>query len=260
MVKALVMTTGCLALTISSFTQAAIPDSLRVSTNPAYAPFSYKTSDNQVAGFDIDLGNEICKRLAVECTWTEAEFDALIPGLLAKKSDFIVSSVSITPERLKQIDFSDKLYSANSRLIAPEGEAIEPTVESLKGKSVGVLQGSVQEAYANDKWRVNGVDVIAYQNQDLVYADLVAGRLDTAFQDEAAASFGFLQDEQGKGFVFAGPAVKDDIYFGPGTGAAIRKEDKELTQAINKVLSEMLADGTYEEIAKKYFDFDIYGH
>ncbi|WP_143047584.1 lysine/arginine/ornithine ABC transporter substrate-binding protein [Thorsellia anophelis] len=244
----------------ASFTHAALPETLRLGTNPAYAPFSYKNPDNQVAGFDIDLGNEICKRLSIECSWVEGEFDALIPGLLAQKNDVIISSLSITPQRMEQINFSDKLYSANSRLIAEKGSDLEPTIESLQGKSVGVLQGSVQEAYANDKWRVNGVDVIAYQNQDLVYDDLLAGRLDSAFQDEAAASYGFLQDESGKDHAFAGPAVKDDIYFGPGTGAGLRKEDEELRDAINNVLAQMLEDGTYEEIAKKYFDFDIYGY
>lgn len=258
--KSTLSATCVVSLFFSGALWAQIPDSLRLGTNPAYAPFSYKNADNQVAGFDIDLGNEICKRLNVECTWVEADFDALIPGMLAKKNDMIISSLSITPERLKQIDFSDKLYSANSRLIAEKGSDLQPTIESLKGKSVGVLQGSVQEAYANDKWRVNGVDVIAYQNQDLVYDDLLAGRIDAAFQDESAASYGFLQDEQGENHAFAGPAVKDDIYFGPGTGAGIRKEDKELTQAVNKAITDMLADGTYDAIAKQYFDFDIYGH
>lgn len=244
----------------SSSVLAEIPQKIRLGTNPAYAPFSFKDTSNKVAGFDIDLGNEICKRLSVECTWVEADFDALIPALLAKKNDVIISSLSITPQRMEQINFSNKLYSANSRLIAVKGSDLQPTVESLKGKTVGVLQGSVQEAYANDKWKVNGVDVVSYQNQDLAYEDLIAGRIESAFQDEAAASFGFLQVDMGKDFAFAGNSVVDEVYFGPGTGAGLRKEDNELKDAINKALTDMLADGTYDTIAKKYFDFDIYGH
>ncbi len=70
----------------------------------------------------------------------------------------------------------------------PKGSPIQPTIDSLKGKHVGVLQGSTQEGYANDNWRPKGrVDVVAYQNQDLIYSDLAAGRLDAAFQDEVAA-------------------------------------------------------------------------
>ncbi len=61
-----------------------------------------------------------------------------------------------------------------------------------------MLQGSTQEAYANDRWRSQGVDVVAYQNQDLIYSDLAAGRLDAALQDEVAASEGFLKQPAGK--------------------------------------------------------------
>ncbi|STE95807.1 lysine-arginine-ornithine-binding periplasmic protein [Escherichia coli] len=79
-----------------------------------------------------------------------------------------------------------------------KGSPIQPTLDSLKGKHVGVLQGSTQEAYANETWRSKGVDVVAYANQDLVYSDLAAGRLDAALQDEVAASEGFLKQPAGK--------------------------------------------------------------
>lgn len=94
-------------------------------------------------------------------------------------------------------------------MIAAKGSPIQPTLDSLKGKHVGVLQGSTQEAYANETWRSKGVDVVAYANQDLVYSDLAAGRLDAALQDEVAASEGFLKQPAGKDFAFAGPSVKD---------------------------------------------------
>ena len=117
-------------------------------------------------GFDIDLGNEMCKRMQVKCTWVASDFDALIPSLKAKKIDTIISSLSITDKRQQEIAFSDKLYAADSRLIAAKGSPIQPTLDSLKGKHVGVLQGSTQEAYANETWRSKGVDVVAYANQD----------------------------------------------------------------------------------------------
>lgn len=107
-------------------------------------------------------------------------------------------------KRQQEIAFSDKLYAADSRLIAAKGSPIQPTLESLKGKHVGVLQGSTREAYGNERWRSHGVDVVAYQNQDLIYSDLAAGRTDAALQDEVAASEGFLKQPAGKDFAFAG--------------------------------------------------------
>ena len=238
---------------------AALPQSIRIGTDTTYAPFSSKDSKGNFIGFDIDLGNELCSRIKVKCTWVGSDFDALIPSLKAKKIDAIISSLSITEKRQQEIAFSDKLYAADSRLIAAKGSPIQPTLESLKGKHVGVLQGSTQEAYANERWRSQGVDVVAYANQDLIYSDLAAGRLDAALQDEVAASEGFLKQPAGKDYAFAGPSVKDKKYFGDGTGIGLRKEDGELKVAFDKALGEMRKDGTYDKMAKKYFNFNVYG-
>ncbi len=248
-----------LLLGLTSTAYAAIPQSVRIGTDATYAPFSSKDAKGEFVCFDIDLGNELCKRVNTKCTWVGSDFDSLIPSLKAKKIDAIISSLSITEKRQQEIAFSDKLYAADSRLIASKGSPIKPTLDSLKGKHVGVLQGSTQEAFANAEWRPKGVDVVAYANQDLIYSDLAAGRLDAAFQDEVAASEGFLKQPAGKEFAFAGPSVKDKRYFGDGTGIGLRKDETELKAAFDKALAEMRKDGTYDKFAKKYFDFNVYG-
>jgi len=154
-----------------SFSVFAQGQTLRLGTDTTYAPFSSKDAKGEFIGFDIDLGEELCKRIDAKCTWVASDFDALIPSLKAKKIDAIISSLSITDKRKQEILFSEKLYAANPRLIAAKGSTLQPTLESLKGKHVGVLQGSTQEAYANAEWRTKGIDVIAYANQDLIYAD-----------------------------------------------------------------------------------------
>ncbi|MCR4231888.1 transporter substrate-binding domain-containing protein, partial [Escherichia coli] len=95
--------------------------------------------------------------------------------------------------------------------------------------------------------------------QDIIYSDLTAGRIDAAFQDEVADSEGFLKQPGGKDYKFGGPAVKDEKLFGVGTGMGLRKEDNEQREALNKAFAEMRADGTYEKLAKKCYDFDGYG-
>lgn len=238
---------------------AALPETLRIGTDPTYPPFESKNTQGQLTGFDIDLANEICKRIQTKCTYVESDFDALIPSLKAKKIDAIISSLSITEKRQQEIAFSEKLYAANARLVAPKGAKISPDLAALKGKTIGLLQGTTQETYANQYWRPKGVTITPYANQDLVYQDLNAGRIDAAFQDEIQASEGFLKQPVGKAYAFAGPAVKDDKIFGVGTGMGLRKDDGELKAAIDKAFGEMRKDGTYDKIAKKYFDFNVYG-
>ncbi|WP_075181332.1 lysine/arginine/ornithine ABC transporter substrate-binding protein [Pantoea sp. 1.19] len=238
---------------------AALPATLKIGTDPTYPPFESKNAQGELVGFDIDLANEICQRLKTQCNFVESDFDALIPSLKAKKIDVIISSLSITEKRQQEIAFSEKLYAANARLVAPKGANIAPTVASLKGKNIGVLQGTTQETYGNEYWRSKGVTITPYANQDLVYQDLIAGRIDAAFQDEVQAAEGFLKQPVGKDYAFAGPAVKDEKIFGVGTGMGLRKDDAELKAAIDKAFNEMRQDGTYDKIAKKYFTFDIYG-
>ena len=239
-----------LVLAFSSATAAfaAIPQNIRIGTDPTYAPFESKNSQGELVGFDIDLAKELCKRINTQCTFVENPLDALIPSLKAKKIDAIMSSLSITEKRQQEIAFTDKLYAADSRLVVAKNSDIQPTVESLKGKRVGVLQGTTQETFGNE-----------HQGQDNIYSDLTAGRIDAAFQDEVAASEGFLKQPVGKDYKFGGPSVKDEKLFGVGTGMGLRKEDNELREALNKAFAEMRADGTYEKLAKKYFDFDVYG-
>lgn len=116
----------------------------------------------------------------------------------------------------------------------------------------------MQDAYAKAKWRTKGVNVVAYQNQTLLYSERVVGCLDAAFQDQVAASEGGLKQPAGKTFAFAGPAVKDQHYFGIGTDVGLRKEDAELKAAFNQVLAELGKDGTYDQRAQTNFNFNLY--
>ena len=194
MKKSILALSLLVGLSAAASSYAALPETVRIGTDTTYAPFSSKDAKGDFVGVDIDLGNEMC-------------------------------------QRMQEIAFSDKLYAADSRLIAAKGSPIQPTLDSLKGKHVGVLQGSTQEAYANETWRSKGVDVVAYANQDLVYSDLAAGRLDAALQDEVAASEGFLKQPAGKDFAFAGSSVKDKKYFGDGTGVG-RPSIRRLTSCV----------------------------
>lgn len=253
-----IMQIAAMALAVSQVHAAEIKE-IRFGVELGYAPFETKAPNGDLQGFDIDLGNEMCKRIQAKCVWVESDFDGLIPSLKAKKIDAILSSMSITPQREKEIAFTNKLYSTPAQLIAAKGQKLDATAASLAGKRVGVLQGSTAETYAHDQWQTKGVEVVVYQSQDLAYADLVSGRLDAAFQDSASASEAFLNKPQGEDYAFTGTQVNDPKYFGVGAGIGIRKDDAKLKDVLNGTLADMRKDGTYDKLAKKYFKFNIYG-
>jgi lysine/arginine/ornithine transport system substrate-binding protein len=251
--KKLLLCTALAAITTVAY--AKDWPTIRFGVDASYAPFESKAPDGKLVGFDIDLGNEICHRLNAKCVWVESDFDGLIPALKAKKFDGVLSSMTVTPQRAEQIAFSEKMYNTPTRLVVKQGSILQPTADSLKGKSVGVEQGTIQETYAKENWAPKGVQVVPYQNQDQAYSDLISGRLDATLQDEVQADLGFLKTPRGAGFQFGGPEIP--------TGAAaigLRKEDPDLKQEIDGAITAMVKDGTYQKIEKKYFTFDIYGN
>jgi lysine/arginine/ornithine transport system substrate-binding protein len=232
---------------------------IRFGVDPSYPPFESKAPDGSLVGFDIDLGNALCAKLNAKCVWVENDFDGMIPALQARKIDAVLSDMSVTEKRLQQIDFTNKISYSPTRMVAKAGSNLEPTAQSLRGKHIGVEQGTIQETYANTYFAPNGVNVVSYQNQDQVYADLKSGRLEASLQDEAQASVGFLKTPEGQGFEFCGPELNDSKILGSAAAIGLRKGDVDLKNALNNALADLLKDGTYQKIAKKYFDFNIYG-
>ncbi|WP_049288668.1 transporter substrate-binding domain-containing protein, partial [Pseudomonas aeruginosa] len=109
---------------------------------PTYPPLEYKQPDGRLAGFGIEIGEALCAELRARCEWVESNWDGIIPALLSRKIDAIVSSMTITPKRAQHIAFTDRVSNAPSRLVVRRGSALLPDAESLRGKRVGVGQGS----------------------------------------------------------------------------------------------------------------------
>ena len=230
---------------------------VRIGIDPTYPPMDSKQPDGTLSGFDVDLGKEICKRIQAHCVWVENEFSGMIPALQARKIDIVLSAMAMTAKRRQQIDFTSKLYKFKSRLIARKGASINETDSGLQGKHIGVQTGTQFETYANEHWRTHGADIVAYQNQEQVFADLINGRLDAALLGAVEAEYGFLKKPDGAAFAFAGaPLDMGD----QGVGIGLRKDETALRDKINQAIAAMRADGTYQKIASQYFDFDPYGN
>ncbi|EGH41481.1 amino acid ABC transporter periplasmic amino acid-binding protein, partial [Pseudomonas syringae pv. pisi str. 1704B] len=200
------LTLSALALCIAAGnTMAKEYKELRFGVDPSYAPFESKAADGSLVGFDIDLGNAICKELKVTCKWVESDFDGMIPGLKARKFDGVISSMTVTPAREKVIDFSNELFSGPTSLVFKKGAGFTADPASLKGKTVGYEQGTIQEAYAKAVLDKAGISTKAYANQDQVYSDLTSGRLDASIQDMLQAELGFLKSPAGADYEVSKP-------------------------------------------------------
>lgn len=232
---------------------------IRVGVDPTYPPFESVAKDGQVQGFDIDLGNALCAKLDAKCVWVQSSFDGLIAGLQARKFDVILSSMAANPKRREQIDFTQRLYRNQTRLIAKESAHLLPEPAKLAGKRIGVEQGTLQETYARAKWAAAGAEVVAYPSYDQAYADLTAGRIDAVLMDAVQGQLGFLATPAGHGYAFAGGVVYDPQIMGDGDAAGVRKTDPDLRDALNGAIAQILKDGTYRKIEARYFDFDMYG-
>ena len=242
---------GALAVTTLASTAAMAGDKIRIATEGAWAPFNYVDEKGNLAGFDVDIANALCAEMKADCTVVAQDWDGMIPALKVRKFDAIVASMSITEERLKQVDFTNHYYSGGLRFMGAKGKGLETTKAGLKGKVIGAQRSTFGGQYLEDNLG-DVVKVKLYDTQEAVYLDLIAGRLDGAISDELP-TYDWLKSDQGKSFEYKGEAfAKNDKI-----GIAIRKNDA-LKEKFNKALQAIIDNGTYEKINAKYFPFSIY--
>jgi arginine/ornithine transport system substrate-binding protein len=250
---------GGLALSLIASSLFAAEKPLRLGIEAAYPPFAFKTADGQIAGFDYEIGNALCAEMQVQCQWVEQEFDGLIPSLKVKKVDAILSSMTITDERRKSVDFTGKYYYSPARLVMKAGTEVDADFANLKDKRIGVQRSTTTDRFASAVMAAQGVEVVRYTSQNEIYLDMISGRLDGTLADAIPVEEGFLKTDNGKGFAFVGPSFTDPKYFGEGAGIAVRKGDSELLGKLNAAIQAIRENGEYQKIQDKYFSFDIYG-
>jgi arginine/ornithine transport system substrate-binding protein len=230
---------------------------VRLGVEGAYPPFSEIDKSGKLKGFDIDIANALCAQMKVECVMVQLSFDGMIPALNSRKIDAVIASMSITDERKKAVDFTDKYYKTPAQFVVKKGSTLEITPAGLKGKRVGVQRSTTHDRFVGDNFK--SADIVRYTKQAEVFLDLASGRVDAAVLDMIAAQVGFLKTPQGKIFNFVGPVYDDPKYFGVGAGIALRKGDNALREDFNKAIVAIRANGVYKKIQDVYFDFDVYG-
>lgn len=230
----------------------AAQDTLRIGTEGAYPPFNQINQDGELEGFDIDIANALCEEMDRECEFVTQDWDGIIPGLLAGKYDAIIASMSITPERDKAVDFTERYYSNKLRFAAKKSSDIEPTEQSLEGKTVGAQRATISAEWLEENMG-DVVDIKRYDTQENAFLELDSGRIDAVLADMLVA-YEWLNSEEGSDYEFKGEAV----YEGDKIAIAVEEGNNELRKEFNEAIDAIREDGTYQEINEKYFPFDIY--
>ncbi len=231
---------------------------LRIAIEGAYPPFSAVNERGELFGFDVDIARALCEEMQRQCTLMQQDWDGLIPALLARRFDAIIASMTITDERKQAVSFTNKYYQTPARYLRRKESGIEATLEGLRGKNIGVQRATIFEHYIKENYG-DSVNIRLYGNFDEMYLDLQNGRLEVAFVDGLSTISAFLETPAGQEFEFFGPIISDEQWIGEGIGIAVRKDDDALREQFNAAIQTVRADGRYDAIRSKYFDFDIYG-
>jgi len=231
-------------ISVSACANAA--ETIRFATEASYSPFEFVDASNTMQGFDIDLAKALCKEIKAQCTFTNQAFDSLIPSLRFRRFDAVISGMDITPERLQQVSFTQPYYENSAIFIAQKGKFTD--LASLKGKRVGMQNGTTHQKYLMDKHsEITAVPYDSYQNAIL---DLKNGRLDAVFGDSAVVNEWLKKDAN---LATVGDKITDKAYFGTGLGIAVRQGNNALLDQFNTALNKVRQDGTYQSIYQKWF-------
>lgn len=238
-----------IAALIAGFSlSATAAQTIRFATEASYPPFESIDANNKIVGFDVDLANALCKEIDATCTFTNQAFDSLIPSLKFRRFDAAIAAMDVTPERAKQVDFSD-IYYANSAVFVAAKDKFA-SVDQLKGKNVGVQNGTSHQSYLLEQMKAQEVKTVPYASYQNALLDLGNGRVDAVFADTAVAAEWLKKNG---GYQMVGKPVTDAKYFGAGFAIAVNKGNKALLDSLNQGLAAIKANGTYQKLYAKYF-------
>lgn len=227
-------------------------------TNAEFPPFEYRDDNNEIAGVDVDIANEIAKDIGVELVIEDVNFDSIVASIQSGKAAFGAAGMTVTEERSQQVDFSIKYVSSKQYVILPEGASIS-TIEDLNGKTVGVQSGTTGDFIITDA--VEGTDdaeaiipdaeVKGYTSAILAAQDLLSGRLDAVVIDKlpaeniaaANADAGLTTVE----LMYADGSDTTEEY-----AICVQKGNTELLESINATLQRLMDEGAIDEYIVKH--------
>jgi cystine transport system substrate-binding protein len=219
---------------------------LQVGMSGTYPPFAFRDAAGNLIGFDVEITQEVAKRLGVTPEYVTMPFKGLVAALDTKRFDLIANQMGITPERQARYAFSKPYVNSGSQLLVHKDNTTINSMADVKGKKFGASQGSNYEKMLRDA----GAEVVLYTTDSTMFADIAAKRIEGTLNDRLQVAYLIKQGTQP--LRAAGPPTK-----GVDVALMFRKEDSALVAEVNKALDGMLSDGTYKRISAKWFGEDV---
>ncbi|WP_373233211.1 basic amino acid ABC transporter substrate-binding protein [Cohnella sp.] len=218
-----------------------------VATDASYAPFESLTEKNEFVGFDIDIVKAIADKGGFKVRLVNTPWEGMFATLTNGDRDILISAITITEERSKEMDFSEPYFEAKQSIAAGKDSPVIK-FEDLKGKKVGVHTGTTGDIVVTDLLGKDSKDVIRFENTPLALKELENGGVEAVVADNGVVN-NYVNNNSDKGLM----TVEDESFDKEFYGLVVKKGNKELVDMINEGLKKIKADGTYDEIYKKHF-------
>ncbi len=218
-------------------------DTLVVTTEPAFPPFVYLNSEDELVGFDVDLMNEIARRLELGVYYAYIPFDGLFATLEAETADASVNAMTITEERDQAIDFSRPYFQSGLAVAIRSNEQAINSLENLSGRKIAVKLGTTGAALAA---QVPNAQLVTFDSAEKALFDLSKGNVDAVIKDEPT-TLGMLEQANIQNVKLLAELLTEEYY---GIGLPPHSPNKPF---IDRALNDMIADGTYEKLYRKWF-------
>lgn len=225
---------------------------IRIGTSGRYNPFTFANMDGTLDGFEIDVWNEIGKRMGYKVEYTTAEFSGLFGMLDTDKIDTIANQITMTEQRKEKYLFAQPYVHSGAQLVVKKGNESIKGLEDLKGKKVGVSLGSNYEQMLREYDKNNEISIITYEDFLGSLQDVALGRIDAIVNDKLASIINI--EKSGLELQLGGDPVKPLQNAFPFVNNEVNKD---LIQRVNKAINEMQNDGTLGSISNKWFKVDI---
>lgn len=237
-----------LLTTLSTTLVAAQERTLIVGTGSTYRPFGFLTPDNKLIGFDVDVINAVAEAAKLKISIVSTPFGSLIPGLNNGDRDIAISAMTITPQRQESVDFSNPYQLAHLVVLASPS-ATENRFLDFKNRRVGVGLGQTADTVVSEAFGKTSPNIRRFENTPLLVEELLQGGIDAAIGDVSVMSF-YLKSNPDKKL----RVIKDAQFKDGYIGIAVKKGNQELLGRINGGLRQIIDNGQYAQIYKKWFD------
>jgi len=220
-----------------------------------YPPAGFRDKAGELVGFDIDLAKEAAKRLGVKAVFKPVQWDGVLLNLKSGEIDLIWNALGITPERQKEIGFTDSYMADRNIIVVKSGSPIK-SKDALAGKIIGLQLGSTAEpAVTKDAISSKLKEIRKFESPTVALMDLDAGRIGAVVTNEMNARYLITTEKTADKYYILTEQEGD---FGKEPfGVGVRMEDKTFLAELNRVLNEMKADGTAAKISNQWFGSNI---